>query len=398
MKEYLLKDLFEPPISGVWGNELTEGQKGIKVLRTTNFTNDGRINYDEVVERDIDLKDDRKILRKHDIIIEKSGGGPEQPVGRVVFLNKETDLENEVYVCNNFTAILRPRQGFNKKYLFYILMNLYNRGVVLKFQNKTTGISNLKLKDYLKTTKVNIPNIQTQQKIADVLDKAQFLIDKRKEQIKECDRLIESLFYDMFGDPVMNSKEWRKAILSEICDVRDGTHDSPKYIGEGYPLVTSKNIVNGKIDLTNVNFISYEDYMEINKRSKVDIGDIIMPMIGTIGNPAIVESFCEFAIKNLALIKCNDKCVNNIFLKILLKSKFLEIEIIKKSRGGTQKFLSLGDIRNLKIPLPPLDLQKEFADKVQKIEQQKQLLEKSLALMEDNFNSLMQKAFRGELF
>ncbi|MGB3926455.1 MAG: restriction endonuclease subunit S [Caldicoprobacterales bacterium] len=292
-------------------------------------------------------------------------------------------------------AIIPNNNKINSRYLAYCLY--YNRNRIKHIANApVVPIIN---KTQFKQIEILIhPNIQVQYKVADILDKAQRLIDKRKKQIKECDRLIESLFYYMFGDPVMNSKEWRKAILSEICDVRDGTHDSPKYIGEGYPLVTSKNIVNGKIDLTNVNFISYEDYMEINKRSKVDIGDIIMPMIGTIGNPAIVESFCEFAIKNLALIKCNDKCVNNIFLKILLKSKFLEIEIIKKSRGGTQKFLSLGDIRNLKIPLPPLDLQKEFADKVQKIEQQKQLLEKSLALMEDNFNSLMQKAFRGELF
>lgn len=292
-------------------------------------------------------------------------------------------------------AIIPNNNKINSRYLAYCLY--YNRNRIKHIANApVVPIIN---KTQFKQIEILIhPNIQVQYKVADILDKAQRLIDKRKKQIKECDRLIESLFYYMFGDPVMNSKEWRKAILSEICDVRDGTHDSPKYIGEGYPLVTSKNIVNGKIDLTNVNFISYEDYMEINKRSKVDIGDIIMPMIGTIGNPAIVESFCEFAIKNLALIKCNDKCVNNIFLKVLLKSKFLEIEIIKKSRGGTQKFLSLGDIRNLKIPLPPLDLQKEFADKVQKIEQQKQLLEKSLALMEDNFNSLMQKAFRGELF
>lgn len=123
-----------------------------------------------------------------------------------------------------------------------------------------------------------------------------------------------------------------------------------------------------------------------------------MPMIGTIGNPVIVENFTDFAIKNVALIKFINNNVNNIYLKELLSSNFLKFTIQKESRGGTQKFLSLKDIRNLKIPLPPIEVQNQFSEKVQKIEHQKQLLQQSLSLLEDNFNSLMQKAFKGELF
>ena len=81
--------------------------------------------------------------------------------------------------------------------------------------------------------------------------------------------------------------------LSEICDVRDGTHDSPKYVETGFPLITSKNIVNGKLDLSVVNYICLNDFNKINARSKVDVGDILMPMIGTIGNPHIVENSCN---------------------------------------------------------------------------------------------------------
>src|SRR5262249_7974376 len=82
-----------------------------------------------------------------------------------------------------------------------------------------------------------------------------------------------------------------ESLLGEVCDVRDGTHDSPKYVREGYPLITSKNLKNGFIDFTSVNLISREDLDAINKRSKVDAGDILMPMIGTIGNPVIADGF-----------------------------------------------------------------------------------------------------------
>ena len=157
------------------------------------------------------------------------------------------------------------------------------------------------------------------------------------------------------------------ARLGEICDVRDGTHDSPPYVREGYPLVTSKNITDGKLDISNVSYISLEDYNKINERSKVNTGDIIMPMIGTIGNPYIVEEFTEFAIKNVALIKFTvDKVYNKYIFYFLNSEKFKEY-IIENNRGGTQKFLSLKDIRNTQLTLPSLTEQLEVVEKLDKI-------------------------------
>lgn len=139
--------------------------------------------------------------------------------------------------------------------------------------------------------------------------------------------------------------------LNDICDVRDGTHDSPKYVQEGFPLVTSKNIVDGKLDLSTVNYITQVDYDKINERSKVDEGDIIMPMIGTIGNPLLIEDFCEFAIKNVALIKFSNKEICNKYIWYFLKSGAFKKYVDEKNKGGTQKFLSLGDIRGMKVPI-----------------------------------------------
>lgn len=138
--------------------------------------------------------------------------------------------------------------------------------------------------------------------------------------------------------------------LNEICDVRDGTHDSPKYVQEGFPLVTSKNIIDGKLDLSTVNYLTQKDYDKINERSKVDRGDIIMPMIGTIGNPLLIGDFYKFAIKNVALIKFPNKNISNRYIWYFLKSDAFNKYVAEKNRGGTQKFLSLNDIRRMKVP------------------------------------------------
>ena len=154
--------------------------------------------------------------------------------------------------------------------------------------------------------------------------------------------------------------------LEDICDVRDGTHDSPTYVMDGFPLVTSKNIIDGKIDFSNVNLISREDLDKINKRSLVDDGDIIMPMIGTIGNPIIVKKVREFAIKNVALIKFySDSKVNNIYLKYILASEQINKFFLSESKGVAQKYVSLGLLRGIEIPLPPLSIQQQIVNEIE---------------------------------
>ena len=141
--------------------------------------------------------------------------------------------------------------------------------------------------------------------------------------------------------------EWCKA--QDYMDIRDGTHDSPKYVDKGYPLVTSKNLVNGKIDFSTCSFITKEDHDAISKRSAVDDGDILYAMIGTIGNPVIVEKKHEFSIKNVALFKFKNKNVFNKYIYHFLNSEITKRQFSSNSRGGTQQFVSLKNIRELKI-------------------------------------------------
>lgn len=146
---------------------------------------------------------------------------------------------------------------------------------------------------------------------------------------------------------------WELRKLNNIADVRDGTHNSPRYIEFGYPLVTSKNIKNGQVNFEDIQYISSFDYEEINKRSKVNINDILMGMIGTVGNLALVREEPKFAIKNVALIK-NIGVVNVEFLYHYLGSYVIERQLQNSLDGGTQKFISLNKIRHLDINFPTL--------------------------------------------
>ncbi len=296
-------------------------------------------------------------------------------------------LNQRVCRLQNFSADIYPR------FLFYGI-NKYLKAIedVTAFVT-VKHISSKKIEDI----EIPLPSFEDQKRIVKILDQADTLRQKRKQAIKLLDNYLKSVFLEMFGDPVKNTKSWKVNNLGKICDVRDGTHDSPKYHSVGFPLVTSKNIKNGFIDFSEVNLISEKDLISINKRSLVEDGDILMPMIGTIGNPIIVKKNRDFAIKNVALIKCRPDIICNIYLKSLLDSNYFTNYISKKSRGGTQKFLSLSDIRNVAILLPDIGVQKKYSQLVEKIDLTKQKMIAQSEELETQFQALMQKAFKGEL-
>lgn len=244
---------------------------------------------------------------------------------------------------------------------------------------------------------VPLPPLEEQRRIAAILDQAETLRTQRRTALALLDSLTQSLFLDMFGDPVANPKGFEVVDLGSVCDVRDGTHDSPKYVSDGYPLITSKNLSSGFVDLSNVNLIGATDYEAINKRSKVDVGDLLMPMIGTIGNPVLIEEKPNYAVKNVAIVKFPAGSPSNIFIRAILSSHYFDFVVAQKNRGGTQKFVSLGDLRSFPIPLPPLPHQQTFATRIAAIEALKATHRRALAALDALFASLQQRAFTGAL-
>ncbi len=151
-------------------------------------------------------------------------------------------------------------------------------------------------------------------------------------------------------------EDWIITTLKRLADVKDGTHDTPKYLEKGIPFITTKDIKPDGVSFDNCKYISHDDYKAINKRSDVLKGDIIMPMIGSIGSPIIVKTNKVFSIKNLALIKQNSKS-DLRFICYYLDSSATKFQFGLSTSGGVQDFISLGVLRNLGIPLLPLEEQ-----------------------------------------
>jgi len=175
---------------------------------------------------------------------------------------------------------------------------------------------------------------------------------------------LSALKNDEIPFPIPENWKWVK--LNTFLDVRDGTHDTPKYVDFGFPLITSKNLYSGKLSFEDVKYISEEDYCKINERSKVDKDDILFAMIGSIGNPVLVDTDIEFSIKNVALIKYFNNEKYNVYF-ILYYLIYAQNIIKSQASGAVQSFVSLGFLRNYPFPLPPLEEQNRIVQKIDQL-------------------------------
>lgn len=187
------------------------------------------------------------------------------------------------------------------------------------------------------------------------------------------------------------TESWEEKKLGEVNDVRDGTHDSPKYVQDGYPLVTSKNLTSEGLDFSDISFISEVDYISINKRSKVETGDIIFGMIGTIGNPVLLK-IDGFAIKNVALLKKGGFIDNSFLIQLLQSSSFIKY-ISLENAGGTQKFLGLSQIRNFQLFSPSLPEQTAIGSFFQDIDQLISLQQRKLEVLKEQKKTYLKLLF-----
>ena len=366
-----LLDITGKALAGEWGTEDTLGQ-GIPVLRTTNFTNEGVVDYSDVVTRTITKKNiDEKFLRHGDIIIEKSGGSDKQPVGRVIYF----DGPNNTYLFNNFTGLLRVKDtnAWYPRYVFYSLFANYKRGGTRAFENKTTGLHNLKTDDYISRYDVTEIDRNEQVLICDKLDKLYDIIKLRKQQLSELDTLIKARFVEMFGDPHTNQKKWKECPLSEKLNVLGGYAFKSNQFEEknGIPILRIGNINSGYFKPVNMVYWQEDERLE---RYAMYPGDLVMSLTGTVGkddygNVCILGNDYEMYYLNQRNAKLEIReGIDKYYLSYLLKFEQIKKKLTGISRGVRQANISNKDILNLVVPIPPLSLQNEFAAFVQQID------------------------------
>jgi len=235
------------------------------------------------------------IIQKDDILIVKDGA----TTGKVAIVRE--DFPYKAAAVNEHLFILRIKKDkLEPKFLFYFLFSGVGQSLIMKgFHGSAQGGIT---KSFIDNILVPVLDLPIQRKIASILEKAESAKQKRQETLRLTDEFLKSAFLQMFGNPIADSKRWERGELGKVLDVRDGTHDTPKYIPRGIPLITSKNLKDGEIDFDNVFYISQDDYEQIIKRSFVENGDILYGMIGTIGSPVIVQTDRKFGIKNVALL------------------------------------------------------------------------------------------------
>ena len=240
---------------------------------------------------------------------------------------------------------------------------------------------------------IDVPEIDyaTQRKVAATLNKIDTLIVLRKQQLEKLDELVKARFVEMFGD-ISNS---RKVPMQDVCKIiTDGTHQPPKFVLSGIPFLFVSNIVTNEIHYDAEKFISEETYNELIKRTPIEVGDVLLSTVGSYGHPAVVKENKPFCFqRHIAYLKPNNSVVNSEYLSCAILSTDLQRQIDESVKGIAQKTLNLSEIRKLRLPLPSLSLQNQFAAFVERIDRQKQTVQQSLEKLELMKKALMQEYF-----
>ena len=342
----------------------------------------------------IEIDDRQSRVRKGDVLFTTSSETPDEVGMSCVW---PSDSEN-LYL-NSFCFGYRPTTKINSNFLASLLRSPSVREKIIFLAQ---GISRYNIsKNKVMEISIPLPSEEEQSQIGDFftqLDKTITLHQRKLEALKKLKRTLLQKMFPKKGHlkPELRffgfTNDWEQRKLEEITDVRDGTHDSPKYIVSGNPLLTSKNVKEGYINYDDVQFISDNDFEKINQRSKVDTNDILMGMIGTIGNLALIREEPDFAIKNVALIK-DLKQANQYYIYSYLQSPVVFNQFSNSLAGGTQKFISLKNIRELNIAIPSIQEQEKIGLFFESLDYLITLHQRKLEIYKKLKKGLLQKMF-----
>ncbi|WP_077391589.1 restriction endonuclease subunit S [Mobilibacterium timonense] len=363
-------------LSGEWGTEDETGD-GIPVLRTTNFTNEGVINYQNIVTRSIRKKNIAdKYLRYGDIIIEKSGGSDKQPVGRVIFF----DGPENTYLFNNFTGLLRVQnqECWLPKYVFYSLFENYRRGGTRPFENKTTGLHNLKIDDFVSRFEVTEVGYKKQVDICEQLDRLYYVIKLREEELSRLDELIKARFVELFES---ENDVYEEIQLEEIADIVSGITKGRKTKSthlRKVPYMAVSNVKDGYIDWTTVKTIlATEDEIE---QYRLVPDDVLMTEGGDpdkVGRGSIItEPPIDCIHQNhIFRVRLDENQILPRFFSAFLQSPKAKTYFLRAAKQTTGiASINMKQLRGLPTIVPPMDKQLEYVRISEQIDKSKLLL------------------------
>ena len=328
---------------------------------------------------------DRYSVRKGDLLVCEGGD-----TGRSAIWEKE-----EPVLYQNALHRVRFTTEMEARFAMYCLWHLKNNGQIDQKYSKGVTIKHL-VKSSLLSIELPVPPLSTQQSIVSELDKINELISLKKEQLKDYDNLAQSIFYEMFGDPVVNEKGWEVKKLREVCEcITDGDHMPPPKSDKGVPFVTIGNInkETRQIEFDKTFFVPKDYFDNIPYTKKPKQGDILYTVTGSYGIPILISFDKEFCFqRHIGLLRPNG-LVNSIYLYMWASNKSVKGLADVVATGIAQKTVSLNSLRGFNIILPPLPLQQLFAQRIELIEKQKAEIQSTIAALETLLASRMQYWF-----
>ncbi len=379
----------------------SDNAEGIPITRIETLSND-KFNRDRLGYADIfDDKFSKYYLNNHDILM--SHINSEKYLGRAVLYVKASEDETIIHGMN-LLSLRVHKDKIYAPFLAYYFATINFKLQIAKISKKSVNQASFSVSG-LNKVNIPLPSIEKQQEIAAVLDKASELVEKRKAQLAELDTLAESIFYDMFGDPITNEKGWETDFLKRLT-TKIGSGATPKggnesYKDEGISLIRSLNIHNGVFKYKDLAHIDDTQAAALNNVT-IENNDILLNITGaSVARCCIVpnEILPARVNQHVAIVRVIKERVDYRFLCSQLISVQYQRKLLNvgKSNGATREALTKANVEGLKVILPPLLLQQQFAERIEKIEEQKKKVKAALKESEDLFQRLMQDMFNPEL-
>lgn len=298
-------------------------------------------------------------------------------------------------IHDGWLVIHDDKEVFIKDYLYYILSSPI---MYAKFSQLAVGgvVNNLNSSLVRKVT-IPLPPKSTQLSIVSELDKINELIRLKKEQLKDYDNLAQSIFYEMFGDPVENEKGWEVKKMKDVCThIVDCPHSTPKKADTttNYPCIRTSELKGGTISWSTMQYLEKDEYEKRIARLKPETGDIIFGREGTIGDAVILPSGYNFSLgQRTMLIRTDNEMIINTFMHRTLMSEWIKHQIEYVNVSSTVAHVNIKDFKLFDVPLPPLPIQHLFAQRIEQIERQKSAVQQSITDLETLLASRMQYWF-----
>jgi type I restriction enzyme, S subunit len=298
--------------------------------------------------------------------------------------------------------VIRPIEGkTSSEWIFWFLRNKNTRLLAEKNMTGSAGQKRVP-KAFLENVLIPLPTLDNQEQIVHELSTISGLIILRKLQLEDLDQLNKSVFYEMFGDPVLNEKGWGKEkverlVSAEPNSIKAGPFGSAlkkeNYVERGYKIYGQEQVIRNDITFGDY-YINGQKYLEL-KNYAVKENDVLISLVGTYGKLLIIPHAFEPGIINPRLMKISfdQKLIDPRYFKRLFESERFKDVLATQSRGGTMDILNVGIVKNLEIIVPPIELQNQFAEIVTQIETQKALVKQSIDETQRLFDSLMSKYF-----